>query len=543
MIRQKYSKIKKITIKQFRNFENIEFQPAERITIISGHNALGKSTLLGMIGHVFEIKVRQGKPILQNQFRTEFSEIIKLSYEYDFKPGKNNWEYIVTFYNNLLKITEERRGRLTYHKKDKRIRLVPRGKTPDGKPTSAKISWPVLYLGLSRLYPVGETGEDEITSKGIKLSKSEIEWFVKNYNKILSIYHEYRSYEVLDFENLKYKKTLAQKTDHYDFLSNSAGQDNLSQIMMAILSFERLQKKLGDNYHGGLLLIDELDATLHPSAQVRLLNFLYKESKRLGIQVIATTHSLTILEDLLTKYPTSNDSQNVPPVKIVYLKRKGNIKATIIDNPTYEEIKAILKNEVNIAPKKIKIFSEDAEARWFLKKLLAPYEDRIEIIDMTMGCNELIELRKKIEELFFDAIIILDSDAFQDKHVRDAAEKYSNILFLPGNGVSPERLFFDYLESLDPEDELFEKSQGSNKHFDYTIFKDYHWEQFKNGNCQTDRCALKRWFNYFKEVFEEIGLYERWEKDNEDEVRKFRAEFKKVFNRLARYIGITQIQD
>ena len=47
---------------------------------------------------------------------------------------------------------------------------------------------------------------------------------------------------------------------------------------MSILSFKRL-KKQREEWTGGLLLIDEIDATLHPAAQKRLIDLLVKEAK------------------------------------------------------------------------------------------------------------------------------------------------------------------------------------------------------------------------------------------------------------------------
>ena len=37
---------------------------------------------------------------------------------------------------------------------------------------------------------------------------------------------------------------------------------------------------MGNGQSGGLLLIDELDATLHPSAQNKLVEYLYKAAER-----------------------------------------------------------------------------------------------------------------------------------------------------------------------------------------------------------------------------------------------------------------------
>lgn len=72
-------KITQLKINHFRLFENISFKIGNYVTIFSGTNSVGKSTLLGILGNSNEIKTKQGKPILQSQFRTEFSEIFKMS--------------------------------------------------------------------------------------------------------------------------------------------------------------------------------------------------------------------------------------------------------------------------------------------------------------------------------------------------------------------------------------------------------------------------------------------------------------------------------
>ena len=48
-------------------------------------------------------------------------------------------------------------------------------------------------------------------------------------------------------------------------------------------------------------VLDELDATLHPSLQIELCALLRKYAADYKIQVICTTHSLALLEDVLTK--------------------------------------------------------------------------------------------------------------------------------------------------------------------------------------------------------------------------------------------------
>ena len=75
------------------------------------------------------------------------------------------------------------------------------------------------------------------------------------------------------------------ETETYSYLANSSGQDNLGQILLAIFSFKNLKATL-KSYSGGILLIDEIDATLHPAAQFKLLDFMKKMSKELDLQIV-----------------------------------------------------------------------------------------------------------------------------------------------------------------------------------------------------------------------------------------------------------------
>jgi len=69
-------------------------------------------------------------------------------------------------------------------------------------------------------------------------------------------------------------------------LTNSSGQDNLGQILLAILSFRKLKEEQGEQWQGGILLIDEIDATLHPAAQSKLIKLFIQEAKENKLQIL-----------------------------------------------------------------------------------------------------------------------------------------------------------------------------------------------------------------------------------------------------------------
>ncbi|EFB2051221.1 ATP-binding protein, partial [Escherichia coli] len=78
----------------------------------------------------------------------------------------------------------------------------------------------------------------------------------------------------------------------------SSGEDNIFIIIKALVSLRYYFESLiqSTDQKESILLIDEFDATLHPSLQIRLLDKIYQYAKDYKIQVFFTTHSLTLLE-------------------------------------------------------------------------------------------------------------------------------------------------------------------------------------------------------------------------------------------------------
>lgn len=77
-----------------------------------------------MLGNSSELKVKDGRPILQKQFRTEFSEIFKMSQTYD-ASASNIAE--VDFDDNdkrIYRITWQKRRKTTKNSKNEPITSV-----------------------------------------------------------------------------------------------------------------------------------------------------------------------------------------------------------------------------------------------------------------------------------------------------------------------------------------------------------------------------------------------------------------------------------
>lgn len=330
--------------------------------------------------------------------------------------------------------------------------------------------------------------------------------------------------------DIKKKTSVGVNTNKYDYLTNSAGQDNLAQILLSVESFKLLAETLGDAYQGGLLLIDEIDAALHPSAQNKLLDFLYKSAKKLKLQIVFTTHSISLLDYIILKsQPLKNSNKNLIES---YFFTRANLEEspTIIRSPNRNLYTNLLLESVEFRKgQKIKIISEDAEARWLLNKILPTnLLNQVNILDTHIGYNELLSLVKCDSTYFRTRIIVLDGDVAtktsQKRDITNLNMVGNNILLLPG-GKSIENSIRDFLLSDSQNVKEYYSnmiclSQGITK----IHFMQEDLNTFYNRGQKRDK--LKAWFNAYLSIFEETQLFNYWSKEHAEEIESFITNFK-----------------
>lgn len=516
--------IDSVHIKKFRGFNDVHFKLGTNLTIIAGQNGTQKTTLLGIISQPFTISDKENplygeKPLCGGNYKSLFSEKFKLSDSFD-TPQSHEW---------TLNLNNESDPEFTIEsiKRDSGgttgIRFWKKGDRSKG---SGYIQLPVIYLSLSRLFPIGEDIAIN-SSNEITLTQEELRFYQEWHNKILIIPDvEMTS---VDYLASKQKNTLGANTSYYDWKMNSAGQDNIGKLLLAILSFKRLKDKHREAYQGGILAIDELDATLYSASQVKLIEVLRKFSSELKIQIVFTTHSLSILEQACNW----QDMPNIQgQVRVVYLEKKdANIKA--IDSISYERI----KNKLSVALigkqkiKKIPVFTEDKEGEIFLRAIIKRKASNLQFNDCTLGCDNLVELvRKRIVGFRFpQSLIVLDGDVKSEASKMKKIKKNQNIIVLPGN-KSPERLIAEFLYSLSDESLIW-----NNILEDYTkqiVFKD-----FSLRDIQTKRDKAKEWFNSQKQFWGRncANVINPWIEENKEEVYSFVEEFE---NLIGKYVKL-----
>lgn len=80
------NKINWIHIHHFRKLKDIRIDIGERITVIAGHNGIGKSTILGLIANGSELKGYQS--YFDKIFQSQFQEIFHLDINNDYSTDK-----------------------------------------------------------------------------------------------------------------------------------------------------------------------------------------------------------------------------------------------------------------------------------------------------------------------------------------------------------------------------------------------------------------------------------------------------------------------
>ncbi|MDP2591536.1 AAA family ATPase [Vibrio splendidus] len=519
--------INKVQIEKFRAFNRAEFTLGEHVTLIAGQNGTQKSTLLGMISQPFTITDKSNplhgeKPLSGDNFRSRFKDKFRLSPVFDV-PKEHEWTLHLSNGDAPLTLQSMIRD-----KKNPIIRFWRKGNRSAG---SGYIQLPVIYLSLNRLIPLGEEDDDKTgTSDNVSLTDSEKGWFFQHYRKI--IINENETLASVDYLESPNKKTLGITTDKYDWNSNSAGQDNIGKILLSILSFKRLKEKYGDDYKGGLLAIDEIDATLYPASQVELLRTLSKFCSRLNIQVIATTHSLQLLEEIST---LRSDKNRKNQFSTVYLKRSNGL-IDVTENIPYERVLHNLNLSMGVTnkPKTIDIFTEDEEAIHYAKALLGNRFKHLKFMETTMGCPNLIDMGKRRVPCFTspNSIVILDGDA--RKELNKPRMNLPNYICLPGE-YSPEQMLAKYLHNLDDNDKFWTLiNPDYNK---LICFRNYKVEEMFAKNNKESRVKAKLWYKEQNGTLKVWGrqarkVFNHMIETMEDEKNNFLEVFSKLYDEL-----------
>ncbi|WP_170808526.1 AAA family ATPase [Pseudobacillus badius] len=553
MVTHNKNLIKKIRIKKFRKLKDIDIDIAERITVIAGHNGIGKSTILGLIANASELRGYQS--YFNKVFQSKFNEIFHLDSNHDYT--KNSDEKYSVIIDYLYKNTDVYKM-CTVSQNVDRLRIVPRNSNSAGKligsqvldiGADAKVPIPTLYIGMSRVIPIGESKEEHYSLTHSNIDEQDIHDLNLWFKEIIG--DEELEDDKVSKQDLKYstKRSLGPSFKDYSYKSVSLGQDSLSTILTAILSFKKLKRELGKDYHGGILVIDEIDACLHPSAQSNLIRVIDQCSKSLKLQIVCTTHSLTVIQEILGKQITTNQNPKDDRLyyNVVYVQ--DTAKPSVMDNPSYLKIKNDMFLRFNLYQDNkhdVKIYFEDEEAIFFFDNIKKNTEQidteglRFDKICAQISCDTLLKLPNK-DSYFKSVLILLDNDVLNSQIYREIISENENLCVLPGTG-SPEETIHQYLLELvkNTDHPYWKDNQGiitvqAIRDRTLKTIKDL----LKRDSEKRKREIYKEWFKEFKLVFEQTKIITYWMNDNSEKIQEFITSF----NQAIKYLRTHQIKN
>ena len=100
------------------------------------------------------------------------------------------------------------------------------------------------------------------------------------------------------------------------------------------MGFQRAFTK-GQNVGNGILCIDEFESSLHPVAQLRLFEYLYRWSAKYNVQIVISTHSLHLIQDLYLRHAANLAAGRIV-INFVSKSSASEDNFPILHNPDYE---------------------------------------------------------------------------------------------------------------------------------------------------------------------------------------------------------------
>jgi predicted ATPase len=429
--------IKGLKFDTFRHIDNLRVDFNSPITVISGTNRTGKTTILLSIAcSHFEFKKRNysnGK--LERQ---TWSDVLKFTH-HDIQSC--DWTYHLHIKTGSK--TEWKRGqRKSATKKWNGL----------GKKESQIKDVNVVYLDLDRILPA-RYYSDVLHKKALSSTPSLVS---PGNQKLIESFLSYileQNYAVKKLANHLDKDLLGfSASNNYSSYNSASGEDVLSRIVIECVEAPK----------NSLILIDEIELGLHPKVQRRLMDIIFEISDRDSKQFIITSHSPSIISCV----PDSS--------RILIDQRSGSHSAICPIS-----VNAALTKMDSACFPLVDLFCEDQVAEKIIRKALKELDDRKEpgltsklfnviISGSASDTYENFSVRKRIYDqvqITSGHACILDGDMKNIKN-KEGQLHYPPeplLAFLPGS-FPPERLLCDLYEASNNNTNLRYHIENSNVH-------------------------------------------------------------------------------
>lgn len=356
------------------------------IVAIVGENGAGKSTIIQSAASIYD-SLSEEKYFASDFFPdTPWDTITNVTIKGSIQEGSTSTEV------SVRKPTTRWRGNETRKKR------------------------PVRLLDLRRTQPIyAKTGYSKLAKANVTESNAA-HFDIKNldrFSKIVGKSYTSAKQAITNLDRNRQVPVVSNSGFEYSGFHQGAGEATVADLVsMAIQDYS-------------IVLIDEIETSLHPRAQRRLLRDLANISRLQKVQFIITTHSPYILEEL-------------PVSARVYVFKDGTEKKVV---PGVSPEFALSRMDEESHPE-VDIYVEDEEAKIFTEEMLA--NKSIETLQRcaisafgAASVGKSLGIMVANNRFIRPTVVILDGD--QDES--------SGCLILPGD-EAPERMVFEDLSGI-----------------------------------------------------------------------------------------------
>jgi len=388
---KKFLKSIKITNLRGWNGQSITFKYP--VVAIVGENGMGKSTILRAAACAY--KNKKGKDFYPSNF------FVKTLWDKQSLDGATI-EYSIVEGNSEKNLRWRKTNDWGY------------------KPKNKKPQRYVYFFDISRTLPLDATaGYARLAKLSNAEGKDSVELneeYLRALSYVLGKNYLRARFTNTDINDSRTVGLLQQEFGEVSQFHQGAGED-------AMLDFFKVLQTVEET---SLVIIDEVEASLHPTAQRRLIRYLLKFSRQKKVQFILSTHSKYILEEL-------------PSEARILILPLSNGKDIVYDvSPEFA-----LNSIDDIEHPDMYVFVEDNESRIWLSEIIRSDKEE----------GELLNKRISIREVGPSNVVAILGDLSSNKKLPyksismiDGDHEAAKCLKLPGT-VAPERVVFEGLKN------------------------------------------------------------------------------------------------
>lgn len=290
-------KIKELTLKNVGNVTDLSLQFNTNMNVICGSNGIGKTTILKSILALFEL--RDGS--LKKKYGTDSGVIVGKTFNDETRqveitsvsPQETNDNYgngdiFLENTNSVYYVPDSRS--LKYKNLDSLKRYPPRKFSGYNQRDFLENN----VADNLKNWLINQLISDGMNGNGVELSENEL-FNIKQMRRAFSVIDKNIEYKKIDFHD--YEILLNDNNNEVFLEFESTGFKNVLFIIMGIIAeIEERFRDIRINDFDGIILIDEIDAHLHPTWQNKIIDILKEMFSK--AQFIITTHSPAVLQSL-----------------------------------------------------------------------------------------------------------------------------------------------------------------------------------------------------------------------------------------------------